>query len=199
MMRATITLLLTVLVQQEPTSRPAGPGVVDPLVERLRQDAAGTVDLEQRIVGLMRTVEENLQTAFDTGQRTQEPQLEILRQLDAAIELARQNLRKSKSSSSSDQPEQQGEKRQAGEIQEQTAAAGEQQRATGDAQQPDRPSGGVSNTPPDSELQQHRRGWGNLPQRDREAVIQGYRERSLTEYEELIEAYYRALSEEAAK
>ncbi|MFQ5495803.1 MAG: hypothetical protein ACE5EX_10530, partial [Phycisphaerae bacterium] len=40
-----------------------------------------------------------------------------------------------------------------------------------------------------------RRGWGHLPGREREELIQGISERYLDRYREWIERYYRALQE----
>jgi hypothetical protein len=41
--------------------------------------------------------------------------------------------------------------------------------------------------------------WGNLPERDREQMLQSSRERFLPQYELLIERYYRRLAEERTK
>jgi hypothetical protein len=183
-----------------PDTQPAGRDASPPdeqadeaLIRRLREGAGDPADLEQRILDLMQVARDHLNVRFDAGEVTQNAQREIVRELDAAIELARQNLRRSKGSG--DQPRQTGEKRKAGERQEQQAA---------DAAQPGGDSAGASTQPgqaadtirgPGGEITEHRRGWGTLPDRDREAVIQGLREDSLSEYAELIEAYYRALSE----
>ena len=42
-----------------------------------------------------------------------------------------------------------------------------------------------------------RRGWGFLPQRDREAIVQGSNEEFHAKYREYIERYYRAIAERA--
>ena len=47
----------------------------------------------------------------------------------------------------------------------------------------------------DRELRESRRGWGNLPEREREEVLQGVDEEFLERYREWIEQYYRALQE----
>jgi hypothetical protein len=41
--------------------------------------------------------------------------------------------------------------------------------------------------------------WGNLPPKTREAIIQGFREEPLPEYRELVEAYYKAVSDKATQ
>ena len=163
------------------------------LIRRLREGGGDPADLEQRILDLMQVAHDHLSIRFDAGDATQDAQRQILRELDAAIELARQNLRRSKGSG--DQPRQTGEKRESGQQQEERAA---------DAQQAGGDRAGASTQPgqaadairgPGGEIAEHRRGWGHLPDRDRDAVIQGLQEESLSEYAELIEAYYRALSE----
>ena len=45
-------------------------------------------------------------------------------------------------------------------------------------------------------LKEFRRGWGNLPQRDRDEVLQGIDEDSLEKYRRQIESYFRALAED---
>ena len=167
----------------------------DRLVRRLR-DSSGGEDIDARIQQLMEQAQERLERDFDTGVETQRIQHEILGRIDEAIEIAKRNLRPNPSSSSSSRP-QRGEKRRAGQRHDEQSA-----RTSGGkpGSEPDRsgtPEGGgdTASASSDDPLADSRRGWGNLPDRDREAVIQGFKEDFLRKYGELIEAYYRALSD----
>ena len=44
------------------------------------------------------------------------------------------------------------------------------------------------------QLRELRRGWGRLPARDRDEVVQGFDQDFLTKYRQWIERYYRALA-----
>ena len=45
------------------------------------------------------------------------------------------------------------------------------------------------------EFRESRRGWGHLPQRDRDELLQGIDEEFIEQYRPQIEQYYRALTE----
>ena len=45
------------------------------------------------------------------------------------------------------------------------------------------------------QFREWRSGWGHLPQRDRDEIIQGVGERSLDKFRRWIERYYKALSD----
>ena len=183
---------------QPPSSQPAQEKTEtsDELVKRLR-DGGGGEDISQRIGRLMDSSRRRLAVHFDTGEPTQRVQQQIIRELDAAIDLAKRNLRPSSRSPTS-QP-QQGEKRRAGRRQQEPPAKTARKGRSAEADQQSPPGG----EDPEGAASEHgsttppTRTWGNLPDRDREAVIQGFKEAFLRKYGELIEAYYRALSEEA--
>lgn len=180
---------------QAPTTQPVADKPDDALIRRLR-DAGDGGDIQTRITRLMERSQERLERAFDPGPSTQQIQAKILGRIDEAIEISRRNQRKSSSSSSAQR--QRVEKRRSGRRQEQRAAQPGDARDGSDKQ--DTPSqGGADESGPSSDrpFAETRRTWGTLPDRDREAVIQGFKEDFLRKYAELIESYYRALSEEA--
>jgi hypothetical protein len=167
----------------------------DGLVRRLR-DSGGGDDIDARIQQLMEQAQERLERNFDTGTETQRIQHEILGRIDEAIEIAKRNLRPNPSSSSSSRP-QRGEKRQSGQRHDKQSAKASGGKPGGEPDTGSTPQGGgdTASAAGDDPLADTRRGWGNLPDRDREAVIQGFKEDFLRKYGELIEAYYRALSD----
>lgn len=125
----------------------------------------------------------------DLGLQTQRLQEEIIRKLDQVIEAAGQSQGGgggSSSSSSSGQNQQQpNQGNQAGE----NARAG----MGGDAESMAPGLTGVKTNP---ELAPDGVTWGNLPQRDREAVSQGVSDRYSALYRRLTELYYRRLAEQ---
>lgn len=124
--------------------------------------------------------------ARDVGIQTQRVQEEILRRLDQVIESARENQGggSSSSRSSSQQNQQQPD---------QTTAQGQPgQSGDGNEEQMPPSATGVETNPalaPDGVT------WGNLPERDREAVSQGVNDRYSALYRRLTELYYRRLAE----
>jgi hypothetical protein len=184
------------LGQPRPTTQPAADGdpAQDGLIRRLREAGGGSEDISDRIIRLMDTSRERLAVTLDAGDVTQAVQQQIIRELDAAIDIAKQNLRRG--SPSAAEPQQQGEKRSEGQRQREQAAKADESRSTDKAGQPS--SGGEpADASPGEPSSPPARSWGNLPERDREAVIQGFKEDHLRKYGELIEQYYRALSEVA--
>ena len=183
---------------QTPASQPAGEedDSADALIERLR-DGRGGLDISQRITQLMDSSQRRLATRFDTGESTRQVQQQIIEELEAAIDMAKRNLRPAGSA----QPEaqQEGETRRAGRRQEQQQTKTAKKGQNAESDQQTEPGGGdqEASSPDSGPTTPPARAWGNLPDRDREAVIQGFKEAFLRKYGELIEAYYRALSEEA--
>lgn len=155
------------------------------LERRLSAQEAG--EQFQQAVGLMGDAAARLANS-DTGLQTQRIQEEILRRLDQVIEAARQNQGGGGSSSSSSssqrnqqQPDQSTQSRQSG----QPGSDGESEHTgpelTGVEMNPGVAPDGVT--------------WGNLPERDREAVTQGVSDRYSALYRRLTELYYRRLAE----
>ena len=167
------------------------------LSERLlrRATGRGDGDFMDGIMRLMADAREQLDREFDPGKQTQALQQEIVKRLDEAISAAQQQTRRSsgKSTSRSDkrrgkqqaQPKQQP-KQADGQTEQVKTGTGQAAGTKGDAQRAER----------SRRLREFRRGWGHLPARDREEVLQGIDEDVLEPYRELVERYFRTLAEE---
>ena len=151
-------------------------------------------DLMDGIMRLMGDVSHKLQIDFDPGEQTQTVQRKISEKLDEAIKVAasRRRMRtvnpppqgpdKRKLPSAAKRPEPSRSRKQ-GEVSE--ASTSETPPAVSEVKTP----------APGGELRDARRGWGNLPQRERDEVIQGVDEEFLERYRMWIERYYRSLQE----
>ncbi|MEY3143093.1 MAG: hypothetical protein RLY21_1586 [Planctomycetota bacterium] len=171
-------------------------------------DGASLDDLVLRAVDGMKSAAERLGDAKDPGIGTQRIQEDVVKTLDRLLEEAQKQQKRQSSSSKS--------KRQSGKPQTGQQDPKEQngQQSGGKEQQPSRSQDqrstpGEENSqgdrPPDqsatdgTELDEARIEWGRLPERVRELVIQGRRDRVSTIYERLTREYYRRLAEEASK
>ena len=133
----------------------------------------------------------DLLDAGHAGARAQRLQEEILLKLDQLIEQSKQQSQSSSSSSSSS-------------SQSQSSPTSNEQRAQQQQQQASATGSSPGDAPPGSQegalnelLQNSAAAWGSLPQRVREALMQGSSDRFSTLYESLTESYYRRLAEEA--
>jgi len=183
------------------TGEPAPPSVKekqkDDLASRLLRKAKSNSQegLMQSVLRLMGEASRRMGVDFDVGERTVEIQEAITAKLDEAIERAakqRRPRRRSSSRSNSDKrrmptASKGGSGQKKGSATGQTgsdpakSASGE-----GTAEQAEAATG---------EFAELRRGWGHLPSRDRDELIQGIEERSLERYRDWIERYYRALQD----
>lgn len=143
----------------------------------------------QQAVTLMDRVAARLGNENNLGIDTQRMQEEILRKLEKVIESAQQNQSSSSSSSSNSQqsPQNQPDQQQ-----------GQEQGKPDPSGQGDKPS-----TPPglqEGELADapapEGAGWGNLPERVREALTQGLNDTYSELYRKLTEDYFRSLAED---
>ncbi|HUU82468.1 MAG TPA: hypothetical protein VM243_03085 [Phycisphaerae bacterium] len=165
------------------------------LSERLIRQATGQEDTSMmgRIMGLMSDAAGRLKRDFDPGADTLRIQREIITKLDEAINAAQR--RRSKGSG---QQQQVSDKRQAQRPSDEQKESGQSDQSeaasesAGDATEQGREGKSTAT----GRLREFRRGWGNLPQRDREEVLQGIDEDVLEKYRQLIEDYFRALSED---
>jgi hypothetical protein len=167
-------------------------------------DEASMSDLVQRALDGMKTASDRLSDAKDAGLGTQRVQEEVVKTLDRLLQEAQR--RQSKSSSSS----QSSGKRDA--KQDPSEKNGQQQKQQQRKQPKPSQSSGSSDSTDDSregsredavaetqELTESRIEWGRLPERVRELVLQGRRDRVSTIYERLTREYYRRLAEEASR
>lgn len=188
-----LTPALSVLAQTTSGGQDEPP---DRLGERLIRKAVTDTDEDMmtELLRLMSNAARRLSVEFDPGTTTQREQEQIIQRLDEAIQQAAANRRQQNqpTSSSSDKRRMQ-QPRQSTDA---NKSRQQQQPAAGEGQETTPVPGGVTQTGTESEtLLDPRRGWGNLPQRDRDELIQGSEEGFLERYRDWIERYYRALQE----
>ncbi len=180
-----------------PTSRP---GLSDEdLARRLQGRADTTRDPFRRALELMEATSHRLADEYDTGEQTRTIQSDILKALDEAIRAAS----RPPTSGQRGGKGQTGESRGAGRRSSQRPGEG----AAGARSTPGDAAGGGKTTgsaPGESAARladraDVRRGWGYLPDRDREAIVQGVNEEFHPRYREQIEDYYRAIAEQAER
>jgi len=169
----------------------------DDLGERLIRKAVEDAeeDVMAEIIRLMTESSRRLEIEFDTADETQAVQRQIVSGLDEAIKTAAARVRRT----SRDRPPSSGDvRRRPPRIPDAAAGARSDGAATGEAAAGGEPSssGGQAAEPAgDRALLDTRRGWGNLPPREREEVLQGAGEEYLERFREWIEQYYRSLQE----
>lgn len=177
-------------------------------------DEASLQDLVQKALEGMRSASSRLTDQSDAGLGTQRIQEDVVKSLERLLEEAQKQQKKqqgSRSSSSSDSRSQQ--QRKSGEPQDPSERNGQQRqpersRAQGQQKSSSSASGDVEaevgtrdtdEAAVGGELSESRVEWGQLPERVRELVLQGRRDRVSTIYERLTREYYRRLAEEASK
>lgn len=152
-------------------------------------------DLMATILRLMGETAKQLEIEFDPGEQTQTLQTRVLEQLDLAIKQAGRQRRpnsKNQQQSKSDKRRAPKEKKEESNRSKRSGKPRADKNETG--KDGDATAGG-SGADQGGKLDESRRGWGALPQREREEVIQGASEAYLEQYREWIEQYYRALQE----
>ncbi|MEC9373665.1 MAG: hypothetical protein VYC34_07465 [Planctomycetota bacterium] len=166
---------------------------VDPTRAELERALEG-VDVSEAFAEAVRQMGDAadlLEVARDPGVRTQRLQDEILRKLDILIEKAEQQSSSSSSSSSSQSQSQQQQQQPSQQQQPQQS----NQRQSGEPQE-GMPPGGQEGDLNDV-MDAARAAWGALPQRVRDALVEGTNESFSSMYKTWTEAYYRRLAEEA--
>ena len=151
-------------------------------------------DLMGALMRLMGDVSRRLQIDFDPGEQTQTVQRAISEKLDEAIKVAASRRRMRSISPPSRGPD----KRKLPSTAQRTEPSRNrtQDRASDSSSSEAPVAASDAKTPPTGgELHEARRGWGNLPQREREELIQGVDEEFLESYRLWIERYYRSLQE----
>lgn len=151
------------------------------------------IDLARR----MREVEGRI-AAADSGQNTQSSQQQIIERLDAMIAAVRQCCCGGKSSQ---------EQKQGGACERKDVEQSKKTPSDGRPGKSGKPSDSTKHVavqkpePGGAAEKEHireimKRLWGELPERDRERLLQYPVEQFLPEYEQMIEEYYKRLSEE---
>ncbi|RJP41146.1 MAG: hypothetical protein C4547_01845 [Phycisphaerales bacterium] len=170
----------------------------DDLADRLLRKTTGDADddVMDRILRLMAEAQRRLDLGFDPGEETQAVQAKILEELDDAIQAAASRQRRR----SSEMPPAQSDTRRRqdpSKPQQQPPGRQDGRDATRQVGEPDQAApegaGVVEGAALDGSLIDRRRGWGHLPQRDRDEILQSFGERMLERYQAWIERYYRAL------
>lgn len=145
----------------------------------------------QQAVQLMGQTADRIGSGRDTGLVTQRLQEDVVRKLDAVIAASMQN--QSSSSSSSSSSSEQERENQPNQKQNQQQQNQQQERQEGepqDGQPPTRQNGALNS------VQMNAAAWGSLPERLREALVQGSSDRFSSIYQTMTEQYYRRLAEE---
>lgn len=165
------------------------PGLVDPTRADLdrRLTAAEVNERFQQAAQLMGDAAVRM-TAGDAGVQTQRLQEEILRKLDQVIAAAEQQQNQSSSSRNQQQQQQQSQQQQQQRQQQQQSNNPNPENAQDG---PARQDGDLSPVSPANTA-----AWGRLPERTRDALIEGLSERYSSLYERMTEAYYRRLAED---
>ncbi|MHC4947509.1 MAG: hypothetical protein ACYTG1_04515 [Planctomycetota bacterium] len=162
-----------------------------------RLDEASITDTFALAVEKMSLSADLLDVRFDTGIGTQRVQEEILQRLEHLIEQARQMSSSSQSSSGSSQGSSQDAAQSDPGQQSRPQGGDPQQRSdAGDSQEGDPPprQEGDLNTM----LEESQTEWGGLPERIRQMMEQGRREKYSQIYRRLTAEYYRRLAEEGS-
>lgn len=166
----------------------------DDLAEKLIRQSTGQAD--RGVMGWIQRLMErsagSLSRDFDPGATTQATQRKIISKLDDAIAAAQRNRSRSKSSGqqSGDKRKSKPKSKKQGRQQDGSAAGQASGDTTGSGSADDTRIGG------DPRFKESRRGWGHLPARDRDEVLQGIGESVLEKYRTLIDRYFQALAED---
>lgn len=182
----------------EPAQQPGKQKEPDDLTQRLIRESvtASDEDLMDRILRLMGSSAHRLEIDFDAGDETQAVQQRIAKELDDAIKLSASRMRKVSQNLPEANSDERRHQRDPSTPRQRKMDVGKK---NGDNNPPDATteSTGVAepDSRPDTPFRESRRGWGHLPRRQREEVLQGIGEQSLERYREWIDRYYRALQE----
>lgn len=180
--------------QQQPDPADPQDDAHDDLAEKLIRQSTGRADrgVMDWIQRLMERSAGALSSDFDPGDQTQATQRKIISKLDDAIAAAQRNRSRSNSSG-----QQSGDKRKS-KPQSKKQTKPQDGSATGQASTSTTGGGSADDTRlgDDPRFKESRRGWGHLPARDRDEVLQGIGESVLEKYRTLIDRYFRALAED---
>jgi hypothetical protein len=160
-------------------------------LDRKLSDAEAAEQFEQA-VALMGDVAERLKGSKDTGLPTQRVQEDILRKLDMVIKQAENNRQQKQRSSSKSQQKQQQQQSQQQQQQQSTQRQSQRSNDSNENAQPPGAQQGALNP----ELAARGQAWGALPQRVREALVQGNADKYSSLYQRWTEEYYKRLAEE---
>lgn len=183
----------------ERKTRPKGSKVDEELIHRLLGGQTSIVDAMERTLSRMEDASQGLLDRLDVGEETQRAQKDILTGINQLIEEASKNRPSSRDRSSSVRRRQERPEGRSTPGDFQKAAS--QGKAPPAASRPTDPgqAGRREKGKGDADKSDLARGWGFLPQRDREEISQGFDEQFPAKYRERILEYYRQLAEEAKR
>lgn len=170
-------------------------------------DGASLDDLVKRAVDGMKSAADRLGDAKDPGIGTQRIQEDVIKTLDRLLQEAERQQKRQSSSSSSRKQSGKPKDQQSDPKENNGQQSGKQERQDGRSERGKGAGDEITDgqRPPDqpasdgTSLDEARIEWGRLPERVRELVLQGRRDRVSTLYERLTREYYRRLAEEASK
>lgn len=176
-------------------------------------DEAGLEDLVQRALEGMKSASQRLDQERDPGLGTQRIQEDVVKTLNRLLEEAQKQQQQQKSGSSSrskkssgkqqpsDPSESNGQQRgETPDQREQRKSSKEGSESQGsDGQSDSKGARDDAASAALSDLAETRIEWGQLPERIRELVLQGRRDRVSSLYERMTREYYRRLAEEASR
>jgi len=163
--------------------------------EQLR--SAKPEDALNEAVKLMGDAAARLQDPGDVSLATQRVQQEILDKLDQVIAAARKQRQQQSKQQQKPKPDDQQQSQQQQQQQQQQAQQEQQareQRARGEGERKELPGAQAARLNPG--LDGARAGWGTLPARVRDALLQGSGEKFSSVYQQMTEDYYRRLAQE---
>lgn len=179
--------------------RPSGSTVDEELVRRLLGGQSSVVDAVEKTLTAMDDAAEGLRDRLDTGEKTQRVQVQVVAGIDQLITEARKNRAGSRDRTSTVRRRQ---AKPGGRSSPGASAKSGEGRAPAAASRPAddaRDASRRGRKPGDADKTDLTRGWGYLPQRDREEISQGFDEQFSEKYRERILEYYRSLADEARR
>lgn len=185
---------------------PAGPAEAprqektpDDLATRLIRktvDESAPDDPMGQVIQDMIEIAQRLQGEFDPGEQTQARQRQVSSKLDEAIKAAASRRR----TQTKPDPKQQQDKRTMPSVKNKPTKATTDQKSSAQGKSKENSEKAAADSTETKEAKKPdqaamRRGWGNLPQRDREEMLQGAEEESLERFRQWIDQYFKALQE----
>ncbi|HWB21132.1 MAG TPA: hypothetical protein VG711_12590 [Phycisphaerales bacterium] len=189
------------ITEESPASAPADAAKTsneDELSKKLNEQQVA--DAFVQAINKMNLSADLLENSRDTGLGTQRTQEEILAKLQILLDEARKNKNQSMSSSQSQQDQKQNQQNK------QNPGKNNSQKQNSPNRRNNNPADSTADAPspppmqPDvnTSLEETRTQWGNLPQRVRDMLMQGSRDKFSSLYDVLTQEYYKRLAEDAA-
>ncbi len=182
--------------QEVATTQPA-PKIDPELVRRLLGGESSTLDNVEETLARMEKAEKLLTEERDCGEATQQAQQQVLAGIDKLIEEARKNQVSARGGSQYRRRRESRPNPQPASREESTGKSGSKAATAQQAGQAPADGGTGAEGERAGAKAELARGWGYLPQRDRDEISQGFDEEFIAKYREQILRYYRQLAEQA--